>query len=121
MTVGPGPGAVTVGPGRGAVTVTAGRVSGTMIVTVGVGFGPSRRLAAPRTAGTVIVTISASPTAAAIASKAPEGIRFRSFLRWLLVGGGACGGITPSMVDLGTARRRSIEQCSPAPPPARYG
>jgi hypothetical protein len=82
VTVGPGRNSVTVtvGPGRGTVTVTVGRGSGTVIVTVGVGFG-CRRLVAPRTAGTVITTISASPMAKAVASQAPERSRFRRFLR----------------------------------------
>jgi hypothetical protein len=108
----PGRRTVTVGPGRGAVTVTAGRGCGTLIVTVGVGFA-CRRLVAPRTAGTVITTTTASPMAKAIASQAPERSRSRSFLRCLLPGGGECGGITPLMVDLCTGRCRRIERCKP--------
>jgi hypothetical protein len=101
VTVGPGRSCVTVivGPGRGTVTVTVGCGTGTLTVTVGAAFRPGCRLVAPRTAGTVIATISASPTAAAIASKAPGRSRFRSFLRCLLPGRGACGVITPLMVD----------------------
>jgi hypothetical protein len=106
VTVGPGRTSVTVivGPGRGTVTVTVGRGIGTLTVTVGVGSRPSCRLVAPRTADTVIATISAIPMAAAIASKALDRSRFRSFLRCLLLGRGACGVITPLMVDLGAAR-----------------
>ncbi len=101
VTVGPGRSCVTVivGPGRGTVTVTVGCGTGTLTVTVGTAFRPGCRLVAPRTAGTVIATISASPTAAAIASKPPGRTRFRSFLRCLLPGRGACGVITPLMVD----------------------
>ena len=82
MTVGPGRNSVTVtvGPGWGTVTVTVGRGSGTLIVTVGVGL-LCRRLVAPRTAGTVIATITASPMTKAVASQAPDRSRFRRFLR----------------------------------------
>ena len=95
---------VIVGPGRGTVTVTVGRGIGTVTVTVGVGFRPCCRLVAPRTAGTVIATISASPIAAAIASKALDLSRSRSFLRCLLPGRGARGVITQLMVDPGAGR-----------------
>jgi hypothetical protein len=95
--------------------------SGTVIVAAGVGFPPCRRLVAPRTAGTVIVTISASPPAAAIASKAPDRSGFRNFLPCFLARRGGCGVITPSIVDLGIAHRRRIERCSPAPALLRDG
>ena len=106
MTVGPGCSSVTVivGPGRGMVTVTVGCGTGTLTVTVGAGFGPCCRLVAPRTAGTVIATISASPLAAASASKALDRSRIRSFLRCLLPGRGPRWVITPLMVDPGAAR-----------------
>jgi len=70
-----------VGPGRGTVTVTVACGTGTLTVTVGAAFGPLCRLAALRRAGTVIAAISANPMAAAIASKALDWSRFRSFLR----------------------------------------
>ena len=112
VTVGPGCSSVTVtvGPGRGTVTVTVGWGTGTLTVKVGAGFPPCCRLVEPRTAGvvrqhhgTVIATISASPLAAAIASMALDRSRFRSFLRCLLRGRGACGVITPLMVNLSAA------------------
>jgi len=106
VIVGPGCSSVTVivGPGRGTVTVTVGCGTGTLTVTVGAAFRPCCRLVAPRRAGNVIATISASPMAAAIASKALDRSRFRSCLRCLLPGRGACGVITPLMVDPGAAR-----------------
>ena len=93
-----------VGPGRGTVTVTVGCGTGTLTVTVGAAFRPGCRPVAPSRAGTVIATISASPMAAAIASKALDPSRVRSFFRCLLLGRGACGVITPLMVDPGSAR-----------------
>ncbi len=86
------------------VTVTVGCGTGTLTVTVGAGFGSCCRLVAPRTAGTVIATISASPLAAASASKALDRSRIRSFLRCLLPGRGSRWVITPLMVDPGAAR-----------------
>ena len=79
VIVGPGWGTVTVGPGRSTVTVTVGRGSGALIVPVGVGFPPCGELTAPMTAGTVIVTITASPIAAPIANMAPDRSHFRGF------------------------------------------
>lgn len=110
VTVGPGCSSVTVmvGPGRDIVTVTVGCGTGTLTVKVGVGFRPCCRLVAPRRAGTVIATISASPMAAAIATKALDRSRFRTFLRCLLPGRGACGVITPLMVDLGAKRAAAV-------------
>ncbi len=81
------------------MTVTVGWGTGTLTVTVGAGC----RVVAPRIAGTVIATISASPKAATIPSKALDRSRFRSFLRCLLLGRGARGVITPLMVDLAAA------------------
>jgi hypothetical protein len=106
VTVGPGRSSVTVmvGPGRNLVTVTVGRGTGTLTVTVDVGFLPGGGLVAPRRAGTVIATISTSPMAAATASQALVHGRLWSFLRCLLPRRGACGVITPLMVDLGAAR-----------------
>jgi hypothetical protein len=107
VTVGPGCSCVmvTVGAGRATVTVRTGCGTGTSIVTVGVGLRPCRGLVAPRTSGTVIATISARPSAATIVSKPLDSGRFRALLRWLRPGRGACGVITPLMVDRGVARR----------------
>ena len=128
MTVGPGCSSVTVtvGPGRGTVTVTVGWGTGTLTVTVGAGSRLCCRVA-PRIAGTVIATISASPKAATIASKALDRSRFRSFLRCLRLGCGARGVITPLMVDLAaahaaaplgdTARACGLPEMAEAPTP----
>jgi hypothetical protein len=81
---------VIVGPGRLTVTVLAvcgaGTLTVTVTVTVGIGFLPSRELVAPRTAGTVITTISAEPSAATAVSKPIVSDRFCAFLRWLRLG-----------------------------------
>lgn len=107
VTVGPGCSSVTVtvGPGRASVTVTVGCGAGTLTVTVGAGLPPCRRLVEPRTDGTVIATISASPMAAATASNTLDR-RFCTFLRCLRLGRGARGVITPLMVVLGTTSGR---------------
>jgi hypothetical protein len=73
------------------VTVTVGWGTGTITVTVGAGFRPCGALVAASRAGTVIAAITASPTAAAIASEALDLSRFWSLLRRLLPGRGACG------------------------------
>jgi hypothetical protein len=92
---------VTVGRGAGALPVTVGPGARALPETVGVGFPLS---AAPKRAGTAMATISASPMAAAIASEALDPSRICTFLRCLLAGRGACGAITPLMVDLGAAQ-----------------
>jgi hypothetical protein len=94
---------VMVGPGRVTVTVMAGCGAGTLTVTVtvGVGLPLCRELVAPRTAGTMITTISAMPNAATAVSKPFASKRFCAFLRWLLPGRGACGVVTPLMVSPG--------------------
>src|SRR5262249_45554793 len=79
-------------------------------VTVGVGFPPGDGVVAPRTAGTAITTISASPTAPAIASAARDSGRFRNLLRCRLPGRRPGALITLSMVDLAAARRSATEQ-----------
>jgi precorrin-6B methylase 2 len=61
--------------------VTVGCGAGTLTVTVGAALGPCCRRVAPTRAGTAIVAISANPMAPAIASKALDRSRFRSFLR----------------------------------------
>lgn len=91
------------------MTVTVGWGTGTMTVTVGVGFALCGALVAASRAGTVIAMISASPTAAAIASEALDRSRLGSFLRRLPPGRGACGVLTPLMLNLGAARRRGTE------------
>ncbi len=113
VTVGPGCSCVmvTVGPGRATVMVRTG--CGTLIVTVGVGLRPCRGLVVPRTAGTVIATISARPSVATTVSKPFDSGRFRALLRWLRPGRGACGVITPLMVDRGVARRSDTARDQP--------
>jgi hypothetical protein len=95
---------VVVRPRRLTVTVLAGCGVGTLTltvtVTVGVGFPLVREVVAPRTAGTVITKIRATPIAARAVSRPFISDRFCALLRWLLLGRGACGVITPSMVSL---------------------
>lgn len=111
---------VTVGPGRSTVTVTAGWGTGTLTVIVGAGFPPPGALVAASRAGNVMATITASAIAAAMPSNARDRSRFRTFLRRLLPGRGACGVITPLMVNLGAASRRGTERSRPRRWPSRH-
>ena len=103
--VGPGRSSVTVtvGAGRGTVTVTVGCGCGTLTVTAGAGL-PTRGGVTLRSACAQTATISASPMAALITSKALSCRRLGSFLRRLLPDRGSCWVITPLMVDPGSAR-----------------
>lgn len=98
--VGPGRSSVTVtvGAGRGTVTVTVGCGCGTLTVTAGAGL-PTRGGVTLRSACAQTATISASPMAALITSKALSCRRLGSFLRRLLPDRGSCWVITPLMVD----------------------
>jgi len=91
------------------VTVTVGCGTGTLTVTVGAGVGPCGRPVPSRRIGTPIATISAIPMAPTITGKAPDRSRFRSFLRCLLPGCGACGVITPLMVARAPPRHRDSQ------------